>query len=379
VSPTSSTAVLHKAGDAAARSVPVFAAEETPDYERGILRDLAGIGVDVNNLGQLIASAIPYPEAVPVFLDWAEHLEERVEPEYQSELLRSLGFLLQRPEKKGQTYPVLIRHVKDNKFDDFTLRNVALTASMAVTSADFDDVARVFANPDSATYMTRFLSPFIRDSGRPEAPKLLMDALPVRSNTTYAATALADLEITDAIPLIEDARQHWDPKTSNEVLRILAEALYRLRRALYAREHEQASGALTEQDLTSALRNPHHPDETGYAAHFLAELGVTDALPDLETLPKHPDTWVRTSTTPSRNSKGSGQETNAGPEVGRNPLPLLPREPIHRLPEQVGVAIVSRVLLDHVDHDPPQAGRPTIGPGARRQPVQAAVVHCFRD
>ncbi|MCZ9881858.1 hypothetical protein [Arthrobacter sp. B2a2-09] len=85
-------------------------------------------------------------------------------------------------------------------------------------------------------------------------------------------------------------RLQRDPKNSKEVLRILAEALYRLRRTLYAREHEQASGALTEQDLTSSLRNPHHPDETGYAVHFLAEL---DALPDLEELPKHSDTWVR--------------------------------------------------------------------------------------
>ncbi|MCZ9881856.1 HEAT repeat domain-containing protein [Arthrobacter sp. B2a2-09] len=286
-------AVLRKAGDATARSVPAFASHDTPDHERGILRDLAGVGVDVDNLGQLLASAIPYPEAVPVFLDWAEHLEERVEPESQRDLLRSLGFLLQRPEEKRQTYPVLIRHVRDNKFDGFTLHNVAFTASLAVTDADFDDVARILENPDTATYMTGFLSPFIRDSGRPEAPQLLMDALTVRSNTSDAATALADLEITEAIPLIEDARLQWDPKNSKEVLRILAEALYRLRRTLYAREHAQAFGALTEQDLTSALRNPKHPDETGYAAHFLAELGATDALPALEELPKHPDTWVR--------------------------------------------------------------------------------------
>ena len=34
---------------------------------------------------------------------------------------------------------------------------------------------------------------------------------------------------------------------------------------------------------------------------------------------------------------------------------LLSRLPIHRFPQEVGVTVVPRVFLDHVDHDPPQA------------------------
>ena len=35
---------------------------------------------------------------------------------------------------------------------------------------------------------------------------------------------------------------------------------------------------------------------------------------------------------------------------------LLPGEPVDRFPEEVGMAVVPRVLLDHVEQDPAQAG-----------------------
>ncbi len=35
---------------------------------------------------------------------------------------------------------------------------------------------------------------------------------------------------------------------------------------------------------------------------------------------------------------------------------VLPGEPVHRLPDEVGMADVPRVLLDQVDQDAPQAG-----------------------
>ena len=34
------------------------------------------------------------------------------------------------------------------------------------------------------------------------------------------------------------------------------------------------------------------------------------------------------------------------------------------------MAVVAGVLLDHVDRDPSQAGRATVGPGAPGQPLQ---------
>jgi hypothetical protein len=35
---------------------------------------------------------------------------------------------------------------------------------------------------------------------------------------------------------------------------------------------------------------------------------------------------------------------------------VLTDKPVHRLPDEVGVPHVARVLLDHVDEQPPQAG-----------------------
>src|ERR1017187_9609220 len=60
-------------------------------------------------------------------------------------------------------------------------------------------------------------------------------------------------------------------------------------------------------------------------------------------------------------------------------LRLLPGEPVHRCPEEVGMADVPRVLLDQVEQDPPQAGCPAVGPGAPGQLLQAAVGQRLRD
>src|SRR5262252_9475631 len=57
---------------------------------------------------------------------------------------------------------------------------------------------------------------------------------------------------------------------------------------------------------------------------------------------------------------------------------LLPGEPVHRLPEEVGMAVVPRVLLDQVEQDPSQAGCPTVGPGAPGESLQAALCPLFR-
>ena len=45
-------------------------------------------------------------------------------------------------------------------------------------------------------------------------------------------------------------------------------------------------------------------------------------------------------------------------------LRLLAGEPVHRFAEEVGVAVVPRVLLDHVDDDPSQGWCATVGPRA---------------
>jgi hypothetical protein len=57
----------------------------------------------------------------------------------------------------------------------------------------------------------------------------------------------------------------------------------------------------------------------------------------------------------------------------------FPDESVHGLPDEVGMAVVPRVLLDHVDHDAPQAGCLTTDAGVRAQRVQAAVGQRLRD
>src|SRR5580658_4186941 len=52
---------------------------------------------------------------------------------------------------------------------------------------------------------------------------------------------------------------------------------------------------------------------------------------------------------------------------------LLPGLPVDRLPQQVRMAVVPGVLLDHVAQDPAQARRPAVGPRAPGELIEAAV------
>ena len=61
------------------------------------------------------------------------------------------------------------------------------------------------------------------------------------------------------------------------------------------------------------------------------------------------------------------------------PERLLPGEPVYRLPEQVGMAVVPGVPLDHVAHDPAQAGGLAVGPGSLGQLSMAGVGQRFGD
>ena len=47
-------------------------------------------------------------------------------------------------------------------------------------------------------------------------------------------------------------------------------------------------------------------------------------------------------------------------------------ETVHRLPDEIGVADMPRVLLDQVDENAPEAGGSTIRPGASGQLLQAS-------
>src|SRR6266705_88093 len=60
--------------------------------------------------------------------------------------------------------------------------------------------------------------------------------------------------------------------------------------------------------------------------------------------------WCRAG--PSWGRPLSGPVTLRLVGTGLSARRLLPGEPVHRLPEEVGMAVVPRVLLDQVDQDP---------------------------
>jgi hypothetical protein len=52
-------------------------------------------------------------------------------------------------------------------------------------------------------------------------------------------------------------------------------------------------------------------------------------------------------------------------ERERSPRRIVPDESVYRLPDEVGMPIVPRVLLDHVDQDVAQAGQFVAAPPLR--------------
>ena len=81
---------------------------------------------------------------------------------------------------------------------------------------------------------------------------------------------------------------------------------------------------------------------------------------------------------PDASALTNTEQSTPGARSGLSAWRLLAGEPVNRLPDEVGVAVVPRVLLDHVDQDPSQAWCLTAGPGAPGQPLQAAVGQCLR-
>ena len=108
-------------------------------------------------------------------------------------------------------------------------------------------------------------------------------------------------------------------------------------------------------------------DEGAVCARALSDAGVAVRSDEKPTL-IHGFIWML----------GVIDETRAacGPRSGPE---LLPGLAVDRLADQVGVAVVPGVLLDHVDEDPAQAGRPAVGPCLLSRLVQPAAGQRVRD
>jgi hypothetical protein len=88
--------------------------ETWPEYRRAMKRDLDAADIPEDTVWELVNSRSDYPQAVPIMVDWLQHLDERVPPGEPRRAMR-LGLMrnLATKHAKGN------RDAVDVLFDQF--------------------------------------------------------------------------------------------------------------------------------------------------------------------------------------------------------------------------------------------------------------------
>jgi hypothetical protein len=172
---------------------------------RRLLNDLAGAGVEVSDVWELVnARSVDYPAAVPVLLDWLEHLDERVpEPDrrrLRDGLIRALTVNSARP----QAAPLLIDLFK--RADDptgFGERWVIGNALSVVADDTYVDELAALAMDRSYGKGRQMLVLGLGRFGDHRVVPVLIGLLDDEDVVGHAAEALGKLKAVEAVPALE--------------------------------------------------------------------------------------------------------------------------------------------------------------------------------
>jgi len=78
-----------------------------------LLHDLHAAGVEVSDVWDLVNTRRPYPVAIPVLMDWLEHLDERMDSAWEGEQLREgLVRALTVREARPTAAPLLVTQMR---------------------------------------------------------------------------------------------------------------------------------------------------------------------------------------------------------------------------------------------------------------------------
>ncbi|MFK0007719.1 hypothetical protein ACIQTZ_11755 [Paenarthrobacter sp. NPDC090520] len=269
------SAALGKVDQSVAQLLPSFLPETTPEHEQGVITDLSKVGVEVTSLMELRTSPIPYPEAIPILIDWIENLEDRTNPDHQRQLRMELQADLQKTEAHGVAFHPLIRLARRDDLDIIDRASFGLTASLIATKEQFDDIVALFEWPNPDLYLVSFLSRQIQRSTTPEAKEILLKSLTSTNLSGYAAPIVSKKAWVEAIPTIRGLLRN--PDNPVFVTEELEKALYELE---FIQFQQQNSNVL--DDLVGRALATTDSKELAYSARILAQANRPEIIPALE-------------------------------------------------------------------------------------------------
>ncbi|ADG80040.1 HEAT repeat domain-containing protein OS=Tsukamurella paurometabola (strain ATCC 8368 / DSM/ CCUG 35730 / CIP 100753 / JCM 10117 / KCTC 9821 / NBRC 16120/ NCIMB 702349 / NCTC 13040) OX=521096 GN=Tpau_3457 PE=4 SV=1 [Tsukamurella paurometabola] len=193
-------------------------------FDIRLMQDLNEVGVRAYTVGDLNRAARSVPPAIPVFVDWLDHLDDRVpgeETPHRSALRRSLLTALDDPAAKGnraaadavyaqlqRTSPPLENHMQ--------IRAMEILARIG-TKNDYDRMLVLARRPDLDTGKRIALVRYLGRFRRPESREVALSYLPIEFVQQEAIRALGKIGTADDIDAITAYADDENPRVRRAV------------------------------------------------------------------------------------------------------------------------------------------------------------------
>jgi hypothetical protein len=170
-----------------------------PEYRRALKRELNEAGIPEDTVWQLVNSKTDYPQAVPIIVDWLQHLDERVPPGQDRNALREgliRSLITKHAEGNRAAIDVLFHQLEiDPPLDRFELEPVGYALFEILERSDFPRVAAAIRSErdfPTKPWLVRWLGRCKTE----EAKELAVSQLPYPATRDAAMAALVRQKAT---------------------------------------------------------------------------------------------------------------------------------------------------------------------------------------
>lgn len=187
-----------------------------------MLFDLSQVGVDIDDLWELVNTREPYDAAVPVLIDWLAHLDERVAPEIRARVEEPIVRALTIPAARKTAPPVLLERFRRPQVDpNRGVRWVIGNALGALAGDQYFDQIEALARDKEYGRDREQLMRFFGRSKDPRAAPLLIELLEDSDVVAHAAEALGKQKDPRSRAPLEKLSTHLLPLARREAAKAL--------------------------------------------------------------------------------------------------------------------------------------------------------------
>ena len=197
-------------------------------HDRRIMEELAAVGVPCYTLNHLADSVRTVPQGMPIFIDWLDHLEERVPgPETEHRDLLRLGLIraLDDPAARGNRDAInaVVNQLRRRPAPSGRVLDEAeVTLARIATATDFPTVAAIMEELTPRS-MRGYLIEYLGRVKTAEAQELALRWL----DTMYVQSAIKALVAMKAIGVRARVERYVDDPSS-QVRKVARRAMERL-------------------------------------------------------------------------------------------------------------------------------------------------------